>query len=40
MSKKERLGLGWGVLVGALYVVLTGVVRTLNSICFFYECAP
>lgn len=40
MSKKERLGMGWGVLVGALYVVLNGVVRTLKSICFFYECAP
>ena len=40
MSKKERLGMGWGVLVGALYVVLNGVYRTLYSICMFYEGAP
>ena len=37
MSKKERLGMGWGVLVGALYVVMNGVVRTLNAICRLYE---
>lgn len=37
MSKKERLGMGWSILVGALYVVLNGVVRTLNGICRLYE---
>ena len=40
MSKKERLGMGWGVLVGSLYVVLIGLLRTVVSIDEFYRWFP